>query len=127
MLLLGTMFAPVEDRDQPGMGFTHKSGDVVRISADELGGLVNRVMPSEECEPWTFGARRTDAEPGAARPIVTVQRLDSVLGINDLGDAIVHELSHYEACVGALDAVDVQDAAGYSVQIVCVPRHYMNQ
>jgi fumarylacetoacetate (FAA) hydrolase family protein len=55
VLLLGTMFAPVDDRDQPGMGFTHKNGDVVRISADELGSLVNRVLPSEECEPWTFG------------------------------------------------------------------------
>jgi fumarylacetoacetate (FAA) hydrolase family protein len=55
VLLLGTMFAPVDDRDQPGMGFTHRRGDVVRISADELGGLVNRVLPSEECEPWTFG------------------------------------------------------------------------
>ena len=55
VFLLGTMFAPVEDRDRPGMGFTHKKGDVVRISAEPLGSLVNRVLPSEECEPWTFG------------------------------------------------------------------------
>ena len=29
VLLLGTMFAPVADRGAPGMGFTHKSGDIV--------------------------------------------------------------------------------------------------
>ena len=29
VLFLGTMFAPVEDRDEPGAGFTHKVGDVV--------------------------------------------------------------------------------------------------
>ncbi|MER6973063.1 fumarylacetoacetate hydrolase family protein [Nocardioides sp. NPDC000445] len=55
VLLLGTMFAPSDDRDEPGMGFTHHSGDVVRISAPELGTLVNRVRASEECAPWDFG------------------------------------------------------------------------
>ena len=29
VLLLGTMFAPVADRGAPGMGFTHKTGDIV--------------------------------------------------------------------------------------------------
>ena len=43
VLFLGTMFAPVEDRDQPGGGFTHKVGDIVRISSPKLGSLVNRV------------------------------------------------------------------------------------
>lgn len=57
MLMLGTMFAPVVDRDIPGMGFTHKRGDLVRIAADELGTLVNRVEHSESCEPWSFGIR----------------------------------------------------------------------
>ena len=28
-LFLGTMFAPVDDRDAPGKGFTHKPGDIV--------------------------------------------------------------------------------------------------
>ena len=28
MLFLGTMFAPVKDRGAPGMGFTHKVGDL---------------------------------------------------------------------------------------------------
>ena len=29
MLFLGTMFAPVQDRDGAGQGFTHHGGDVV--------------------------------------------------------------------------------------------------
>ncbi|MGH3495399.1 MAG: fumarylacetoacetate hydrolase family protein, partial [Sciscionella sp.] len=55
ILMLGTMFAPVDDRDAPGMGFTHKQGDVVRISADALGCLANTVRDSEDCPPWTYG------------------------------------------------------------------------
>ncbi len=31
VLFLGTLFAPTEDRDEPGRGFTHKLGDEVRI------------------------------------------------------------------------------------------------
>jgi fumarylacetoacetate (FAA) hydrolase family protein len=54
-LLLGTMFAPVADRGAPGMGFTHKTGDIVSISAEKLGRLVNRMRPCDECERWTFG------------------------------------------------------------------------
>lgn len=57
VLMLGTMFAPVVDRDVAGMGFTHKEGDVVRISADELGSLVNEVGRCDDCEPWSFGIR----------------------------------------------------------------------
>ena len=57
VLMLGTMFAPVVDRDVQGMGFTHKDGDRVQISADELGTLENRVTHCECCEPWTFGIR----------------------------------------------------------------------
>ena len=56
VLFLGTMFAPVEDRDTKGQGFTHKTGDTVTIAAPKLGALVNRVMPTDQCEPWTFGA-----------------------------------------------------------------------
>ena len=56
VLLLGTMFAPVADRGAPGMGFTHKSGDIVTIGSEKLGRLVNRMRPCEECERWTFGA-----------------------------------------------------------------------
>jgi len=54
-LFLGTMFAPIEDRDAPGQGFTHKSGDIVTIAAPALGRLVNRIRPTDQCEPWTFG------------------------------------------------------------------------
>ena len=56
VLMLGTMFAPVVDRDVQGMGFTHKKGDVVAISAPQIGSLVNRVMHCADCEPWSFGA-----------------------------------------------------------------------
>lgn len=55
-LFTGTMFAPTQDRDEPGEGFTHHVGDVVRISCPELGGLVNRVNLCEQIEPWSFGA-----------------------------------------------------------------------
>jgi fumarylacetoacetate (FAA) hydrolase family protein len=55
-LFLGTMFAPIEDRDAPGQGFTHKQGDIVTISSRRLGALVNRVGHSEALEPWSFGA-----------------------------------------------------------------------
>lgn len=57
LLMLGTMFAPIDDRDTPGGGFTHHLDDIVRISSPELGVLTNRVRHSEHCEPWTFGAR----------------------------------------------------------------------
>lgn len=56
VLFLGTLFAPVEDRDAPGQGFTHKAGDVVTIANDKLGALVNTVKLSTECPPWTFAA-----------------------------------------------------------------------
>ncbi|MCO6060230.1 fumarylacetoacetate hydrolase family protein [Pseudomonas sp. MOB-449] len=57
LLFLGTLFAPTEDRDQPGGGFTHKLGDLVSISSPLLGGLHNRVTHSSEARPWTFGLR----------------------------------------------------------------------
>jgi len=54
-VFLGTLFAPVQDRDTPGQGFTHKPGDVVTISDDRLGSLRNVVRLSTECPEWTFG------------------------------------------------------------------------
>ncbi|MDN5926739.1 MAG: fumarylacetoacetate hydrolase family protein [Hyphomicrobiales bacterium] len=56
MLYLGTLFAPVEDRDVAGEGFTHKAGDIVSISTPALGTLTNIVRLATECPPWTFGA-----------------------------------------------------------------------
>jgi len=58
VLFLGTLFAPTEDRGAPGKGFTHEIGDIVTISAAQLGGLINRMQWSTECEPWTFGVSR---------------------------------------------------------------------
>jgi fumarylacetoacetate (FAA) hydrolase family protein len=55
LLFIGTMFAPVADRGAPGSGFTHKTGDVVRIAASELGALVNEVVTCDQAEPWSFG------------------------------------------------------------------------
>ena len=55
MLFLGTMFAPTQDRRGPGQGFTHEVGDLVRISAPELGLLANRVVTCDRAERWDFG------------------------------------------------------------------------
>lgn len=55
VLFLGTMFAPVEDRDVAGEGFTHKVGDIVDISTERLGTLRNTVRLCTECPPWDFG------------------------------------------------------------------------
>ena len=57
MLFMGTLFAPIEDRDQPGGGFTHHLGDLVSIQSAWLGGLHNRVAHSEVAPPWRFGLR----------------------------------------------------------------------
>ena len=56
ILFLGTLFAPVEDRDAPGKGFTHKLGDVVTVSSPQLGTLANRMTSTDKAAPWTFGA-----------------------------------------------------------------------
>ena len=55
MLYLGTLFAPTQDRDVPGEGFTHKMGDVVTIASPDLGALNNTVRLSTQCVEWTFG------------------------------------------------------------------------
>ena len=54
-LFLGTMFAPIQDRDTPGLGFTHKMGDVVRVSTPTLGVLENKVTTCKQAPPWDFG------------------------------------------------------------------------
>jgi fumarylacetoacetate (FAA) hydrolase family protein len=54
-LYLGTMFAPVEDRGEPGKGFTHKVGDRVRVSSEKLGLLENVVANCDQAPPWTLG------------------------------------------------------------------------
>ncbi len=55
MLYLGTMFAPVQDRDGKGQGFTHHLGDLVTIEAADLGALRNTVRLATEAPEWVFG------------------------------------------------------------------------
>lgn len=55
MLFLGTQFAPIQDRDEAGRGFTHKRGDIVTIRAPRLGALVNRINYCHLAAPWEFG------------------------------------------------------------------------
>lgn len=55
VLFLGTMFAPSEDRDKLGEGFTHKIGDQVKIATEHLGSLVNWVNTCEQLPQWKFG------------------------------------------------------------------------
>ena len=75
-LFLGTMFAPVADRDAPGAGFTHKPRDRVRVSTERLGVLENRVTTCAQAPPWKFGI--VDLMQNlAARGLLT--RLDSTL------------------------------------------------
>jgi fumarylacetoacetate (FAA) hydrolase family protein len=56
VLFLGTMFAPLQDREKPGEGFTHRLGDVVTIRAKALGSLINVVNHCDRIPPWTFGS-----------------------------------------------------------------------
>ena len=55
VLMLGTLFAPTQDRDTPGRGFTHKVGDVVKVATPKLGCLENRVTYSKDAREWNFG------------------------------------------------------------------------
>ena len=66
VLFLGTMFAPVEDRDAKGKGFTHKLGDIVTIASPQLGRLVNRMRHTGSMRALGFWGRGADAEFGKA-------------------------------------------------------------
>jgi fumarylacetoacetate (FAA) hydrolase family protein len=57
MLFLGTMYVPTKDRGAIGEGFTHREGDIVRVSSPKLGALINRVTTSDRAPPWSFGVR----------------------------------------------------------------------
>jgi len=54
-LYLGTMFAPTRDRGAPGLGFTHKVGDRVRVTTPSIGVLENQVVHCDQAPPWTCG------------------------------------------------------------------------
>ncbi len=80
-LFLGTLFAPTQDRDMQGQGFTHKVGDRVRVSSPGLGVLENTVVTSKAAAPWRFGvaALMTNlASRGLLRPQPVPSRLESV-------------------------------------------------
>lgn len=55
VLFCGTLFAPTQDRDEPGAGFTHKVGDRVTIRSARLGTLANTVTTSRDAPAWTHG------------------------------------------------------------------------
>ena len=55
VVFTGTLFAPTQDRDAPGAGFTHKPGDRVTIWSDHLGVLSNTTGVAEKLPPWQFG------------------------------------------------------------------------
>jgi fumarylacetoacetate (FAA) hydrolase family protein len=61
VLYLGTMFAPTQDRPRTdgtliaGDGFTHRTGDRVRIHSPHLGCLDNTVRPVDDCPRWRVG------------------------------------------------------------------------
>jgi fumarylacetoacetate (FAA) hydrolase family protein len=55
VLFTGTLFAPTQDRDTPGSGFTHKPGDVVSVWSRHLGLLRNTTGVSENLPRWEFG------------------------------------------------------------------------
>ncbi len=54
-LFLGTLFAPIVDRATRGLGFTHRQNDIVRVSAERLGVLENKVTTCDRAPPWTLG------------------------------------------------------------------------
>ncbi|MBO0869257.1 MAG: fumarylacetoacetate hydrolase family protein [Micromonosporaceae bacterium] len=58
VLFTGTMFAPTQDRDEPGLGFTHHEGDLVTIANPALGSLINEVTTAEAAPDWQWGIRR---------------------------------------------------------------------
>ena len=47
LLFLGTLFAPTQDRDDAGSGFTHKLEDQVEIWSERLGTLVDTIAHTD--------------------------------------------------------------------------------
>jgi fumarylacetoacetate (FAA) hydrolase family protein len=56
VLFCGTVFAPTQDRDAKGQGFTHKHGDRVSVANPKIGALFNTVRATNDCPPWVFGS-----------------------------------------------------------------------
>ena len=55
VLFCGTVFAPTQDRDGKGQGFTHHHGDRVTVANPQLGVLFNVVHSTDQCPPWNYG------------------------------------------------------------------------
>ncbi len=55
LLSCGTLFAPIQDRGEPGKGFTHHIGDVTSISSGKLGTLTNVMVSTEDAPRWEMG------------------------------------------------------------------------
>ena len=53
----GSPIAPTWDRGAPGLGFTHRKGDRVRITIPSIGSLEHRVDRCPEIPEWRFGLR----------------------------------------------------------------------
>ena len=122
MLFLGTMFAPTQDRGAPGRGFTHKSGDIVRVSAPAFGTLVNKVTTSQEAPPWTLGIAglmRNLAQRGllprfaggsmtahSVYPSLRDKRVVVTGGGSSIGAAIVERFAQQGARVAFLDIAE---------------------
>ena len=68
VLFLGTMFAPTQDRDEPGLGFTHKPGDIVTIAAPKLGALGQSHATKLGLRALDVRDRRAHDQPRATRP-----------------------------------------------------------
>lgn len=54
-LFTGTLFAPTQDREEKGAGFTHHEYDLVDIASKKLGTLSNKVTYSHKAPPWEMG------------------------------------------------------------------------
>lgn len=70
MLMLGMLFAPTKDRDEPGGGFTHEIEDVASIRTLTSGGS-KTLFGSRLISPLDVRDHRTDAQHGRARPALT--------------------------------------------------------
>jgi fumarylacetoacetate (FAA) hydrolase family protein len=66
VLFLGTLFAPVQDRDDPGRGFTHKVGDVVTIATPRWASWSTPSSPAEARPGRRASPRFTPIWPRAA-------------------------------------------------------------
>ena len=68
VLYLGTMFAPTQDRQAPGQGFTHEVGDVVTVASEQLRGAHQPCRALSRCG-LDIRHCRSDAQPAPRKLI----------------------------------------------------------